>query len=138
MAPEGMQLWEVWTGVAGELEYQNAKAGSSSECFSVSNSGKPIGARPAKRPEPVPPLMAKPSAAPKPPLDLEGLITGLSTDVEDPTLIVKVKNTTYRLRMPKDQSVRMYNVGDNVRVKGWPMGTGVLLATTIEVVYDKR
>ena len=33
MAPEGMDLWHVWTGVAADLEYQNAKAGSSSECF---------------------------------------------------------------------------------------------------------
>ena len=33
--------------------------------------------------------------------------------------------------------MRMYNVGDNVRVRGWPMGQGVLLATGIEVVYNK-
>ena len=69
---------------------------------------------------------------------MEGIITGISTDIEDPTLIVRVKNTTYRLRMPRDQSVRMYNVGDNVRVRGWPMGEGVMLATLIEVVYNKR
>ena len=138
LAPEGMELWQVWTGVAAELEYQNAKTGLSSDCAAVSNSGKPLGAKPAKRPEPVPPLMAKPASTAKPPLDMEGIVTGMSTDIEDPTLIVRVKNTTYRLRMPRNQSVRMYNIGDNVRVKGWPMGTGVMLATTIEVVYNKR
>ena len=64
-------------------------------------------------------------------------MTGLSTDIDEPVLIVKVKNTNYRLRMPKDQSVRMYNVGDNVRVRGWPMGTDVILATGIQVIYTK-
>jgi hypothetical protein len=138
LAPEGMELWQVWTGVAADLEYQNARFGSSSDCFSMSSSGRPAGNKPAKRPEPVPPLMAKPAASPTPPLDLQGVVTGISTDVEDPTLIVRVKNTNYRLRMPRNQSVRMYNVGDNVRVRGWPMGDGVLLATAIEVVYNKR
>ena len=137
-APEGMDLWHVWTGVAGDLEYQNAQAGFSDGCFSANDSGKPIGSKPAKRAAPVPPRMAKPTTPAKPPLDLEGVVTGLSTDLDDPTLIVKVKNTSYRLRMPKDQSVRMYNVGDNVRVRGWPMADGVMLATGIEVVYNKR
>ena len=138
LAPEGMELWQVWTGVAAELEYQNAKAGPSPDCAAVSSSGKPLGSKPAKRPEPVPPLMAKPAASPKPPLDMEGVVTGISTDIEEPTLIVRVKNNSYRLRMPRNQSVRMYNVGDNVRVRGWPMGEGVMLATLIEVVYNKR
>jgi hypothetical protein len=39
--------------------------------------------------------------------------------------------------MPKDQSVKKYNVGDNVRVNGWPMGDGVVLMTSIEVVYGR-
>jgi hypothetical protein len=82
--------------------------------------------------------MARPSASPTPPLDLLGTVTGISTDVYEPTLIVKAKSQTFRLRMPKNQSIRKYNLGDNVRVKGWPMGDGVMLATTIDVVYDKR
>jgi hypothetical protein len=82
--------------------------------------------------------MAKPAKSPTPPLDLEGVVTGISTDVEEPILIVTVKNTAYRLRMPRNQSVRLYNVGDNVRIKGWPMGDDVLLATVIEVIYNKR
>jgi hypothetical protein len=40
--------------------------------------------------------------------------------------------------MPRNQSIRKFNLGDNVRVKGWPMGDDVMLATTIEVVYGKR
>ena len=138
LAPEGMELWQVWTGVAADLEYQNARAGSSSACFSTSSSGRALGNKPAKRPDPVPPLMAKPSKAPTPPLDLQGVVSGISTDIEEPTLVVKVKNTNYRMRMPRNQSVRLYNVGDNVRVRGWPMGSDVLLATSIEVIYNKR
>ena len=69
---------------------------------------------------------------------MEGVVTGLSTDIDEPVLIVTVKSTDYRLRMPKDQSVRMYNVGDNVRVRGWPMGADVILTTGIQVVYSKR
>ena len=138
LAPEGMELWQIWTGVAADLEYQNARAGSSSDCFSTSSSGRPLGNKPARRPEPVPPLMAKPAASPTPPLDLQGVVTGISTDVAEPTLVVQVKNTSYRIRMPRNQSVRMYNVGDNVRVRGWPLGDGALLTTGIEVVYNKR
>lgn len=138
LAPEGMELWQVWTGVAADLEYQNARSGSSPDCFATSSSGRPTGNKPATRPEPVPPLMAKPAKSPTPPLDMEGVVTGISTNVDEPTLIVRVKKTTYRLRMPRNQSVRMYNIGDNVRVKGWPLGEGVLLATGIEVLYDKR
>jgi hypothetical protein len=139
LAPEGMQLWQVWTGVAADLEYNNARAGLSSDCLATSSSGLPVGKTPAARPTPVPPLMARPAASPTPPLDFLGVVTGISTDVEDPTLIIRAdKKGTYRLRMPKNQSVKMYNVGDNVRVKGWPMGDGVMLATGIEVVYNKR
>jgi hypothetical protein len=138
LAPEGMELWQVWTGVAADLEYQNALGGSSDACYSTSSSGQPLGKKPAKRPKPVPPLMAKPAPAPVPPLDLQGVVSGMSTDAEEPTLIVKVKNTEYKLRMPRDQSVRLYNVGDDVRIKGWPLGPGALLATKIEVVYNQR
>ena len=138
LAPEGMELWQVWTGVAADLEYQNALGGSSDACYSTSSSGQPLGKKPVQRPKPVPPLMAKPAPAPVPPLDLQGVVSGMSTDAEEPTLIVKVKTTEYKLRMPRDQSVRLYNVGDNVRIKGWPLGPGALLATKIEVVYDKR
>lgn len=138
LAPEGMDLWHVWTGVAADLEYQNGLQGHNASCHTTSDSGRSIGKKPAKRPAPVPPLMAKPNASPKPPLNVLGVITDISTDINDPTLIVQVKNTTYRLRMPRDQSVKMYNVGDNVRVKGWPMGEGVMLATGIEVLYNKR
>lgn len=138
LAPEGMELWQVWTGVAADLEYQNALDGFDAGCLATSSNGRPLGARPKARPAPVAPLMARPSPPPTPPLDMLGVITGISTDVNDPTLIVKVKAQTYRLRMPRNQSVRLYNLGDNVRVKGWPMGDGVLLATTIEVVYNKR
>ena len=57
----------------------------------------------------------------------------------DPTLIIKTaKNAVYRLRMPRNQSVKTINVGDNVRARGWPMGDGVMLATGVEVVYNKR
>ncbi len=140
LAPEGMELWQVWTGVAADLEYQNALSGSDNGCLAVSSSGRALGAKPQSRPSPVPPLMARPSASPTPPLDLLGTVTGISTDLYDPTLIVKAKekSQTFRLRMPKNQSIRKYNLGDNVRVKGWPMGDGVMLATSIEVVYDKR
>jgi hypothetical protein len=83
--------------------------------------------------------MARPSASPTPPLDLLGVVTGLSTSSDDPTLIVRTaKNDTLRLRMPRNQSVKTFNVGDNVRVVGWPMGDGVMLATAVEVVYNKR
>jgi hypothetical protein len=43
-----------------------------------------------------------------------------------------------QLRMPKNQSIKTVNLGDNVRIKGWPMGDGVMLATAVEVVYNKR
>jgi hypothetical protein len=83
--------------------------------------------------------MARPSASPTPPLDLLGVVTGISTAIEDPTIIIKtVKNDTVRLRMPRNQSVKTINLGDNVRAKGWPMGDGVMLATGVEVVYNKR
>jgi hypothetical protein len=66
-------------------------------------------------------------------------VTGISTAADDPTLIVRTaKNDTFRLRMPRNQSVKTFNVGDNVRVTGWPMGDGVMLATGVEVVYNKR
>jgi hypothetical protein len=98
-----------------------------------------MGAKPPARPTPVPPLMARPSASPTAPLDVTGVVTGISTSVEDPTLIIKTaKNVDYRLRMPRNQSVKTFNVGDNVRVKGWPMGDGVMLATGVEVIYNKR
>lgn len=135
LAPEGMDLWQVWTGVAADLEYQNARTGSQASCASLSTSGRPLSGPPAARPTPVPPLMARPAPSPSAPLDLTGVVTGISTDIADPALIVKTRNGSYRLRMPKDQSVRQYNVGDDVRVKGWPMGEGVLLATAIEVIY---
>lgn len=138
LAPEGMELWQIWTGVAADLEYQNARAGSSSACFSMSTSGRPTGNTPANRPPPVPPLMAKPAASPTPPLDLQGVVTGISTHVDNPTLIISARSTTYRLRMPWNQSVRMYNLGDNVRVRGWPMGDGVMFATGIEVTNSRR
>jgi hypothetical protein len=139
LAPEGMELWQVWTGVASELEYQNARAGSSAGCQAVSSSGRAMGLAPAARPTPAPPLMARPSASPTPPLDLLGVVTGISTSIEEPTLIVKTaKNDTFRLRMPRNQSVRTFNVGDNVRVVGWPMGDGVMFVTAVEVVYNKR
>lgn len=137
LAPEGMTLWQIWTGVAAEQEYMNARAGASATCQTISSSGRPLGGPPAPRPAPVPPLMARPSASPTPPLALTGTVTGISTDVAEPTLIVKVSNNTYRLRMPKDQSVKQYNLGDNLRINGWPMGDGVLLATNIEVVYGR-
>ena len=137
LAPEGMTLWQAWTGVAADLEYQNARAGSSSDCLALSSSGQPLGGPPAPRPTPVPPLMARPAASPTPPLLVTGTVTGISTDVTDPTLIVNAKNGTMRLRMPKDQSVRKFNVGDNVRVVGWPMGDGVMLTTSVEVVYSR-
>jgi hypothetical protein len=139
LAPEGMELWQVWTGVAADLEYQNARAGNSTGCQAISSSGRAAGVMPPARPTPVPPLMARPSASPTPPLDLLGVVTGISTDIEDPTLIIRTeKNATYRLRMPRNQSIRAINVGDNVRAKGWPMGDGVMLATGVEVVYNKR
>jgi hypothetical protein len=139
LAPEGMELWQIWTGVAADLEYQNARGGSSADCQAVSSSGRAFGAAPATRPTPVPPLMARPSASPTPPLDLLGVVTGISTSSDDPTLIVRTaKNDTLRLRMPRNQSVRTFNVGDNVRVIGWPMGEGVMLATGVEVVYNRR
>jgi hypothetical protein len=90
-----MELWQVWTGAAADLEYQNARAGSSAECLALSSSGRPMGSAPPARPTPVPPLMARPSASPTPPLDLLGVVTGMSTDVEDPTLIIRTeKNAT--------------------------------------------
>ena len=138
LAPEGMELWQIWTGVAADLEYQNARAASSSACFSMSTSGRPTGNTPANRPPPVPPLMAKPTASPTPPLDLQGVVTGISTHVDNPTLIISARSTTYRLRMPWNQSVRIYNLGDSVRVRGWPMGDGVMFATGIEVVSNRR
>ncbi len=139
LAPEGMELWQVWTGVAADLEYGNARAGAASSCMSASNSGRSNGAPPAPRPSPVPPLMARPSASPTPPIDMRGVVTGISTSVDDPTLIIKnAKNATFRLRMPRNQSVKTFNLGDDVRVQGWPMGDGVMLATVIEIVYDKR
>jgi hypothetical protein len=139
LAPEGMELWSVWTAAAADMEYKNAREGSSAACQTVSNSGRAFGAAPPARPSPVPPLMARPSASPTPPLDLLGVVTGISTDVEDPTLIIQTtKNGSFRLRMPRNQSIKTVNLGDNVRVKGWPMGDGVMLATGVEVVYNKR
>jgi hypothetical protein len=44
----------------------------------------------------------------------------------------------YRLRMPRNQSVKTFNVGDDVRVQGWPMGDGVMLATAVQVVYNNK
>ncbi len=113
LAPEGMALWQVWTGIAADQEYLNARTGPSADCLAASDSGRPLGAPPAARPSPVPPLMARPSASPTPPLLVSGVITGISTDVTDPTLIVKASSGMFRLRMPKDQSVKKYNVGDN-------------------------
>jgi hypothetical protein len=139
LAPEGMELWQVWTGVAADLEYQNARVGSSASCATVSSSGRPQGAAPAARPSPVPPLMARPSASPAPPINVLGVVTGISTDVDDPTLVIETeKKRTYRLRMPRNQSVKTFNLGDNVRAIGWPMGNESMLATSIEVVYNKR
>ncbi|MCC7368288.1 MAG: hypothetical protein IT306_07695 [Chloroflexi bacterium] len=139
LAPEGMELWQVWTGVAADLEYQNARTGLTNACTSVSSSGRQSGGAPATRPTPVPPLMARPSASPTAPLDITGVVTGISTSVDDPTLIITTtKKATYRLRMPRNQSVKTFNVGDNVRARGWPMGDGVMLATGVEVVYNKR
>jgi hypothetical protein len=137
LAPEGMTLWQAWTGIAADQEYLNARTGPSTDCLAASDSGRPLGASPAPRPSPVPPLMARPSASPTPPLRVNGVVTGISTDVNDPTLIVTANNSTYRLRMPKDQTVKKYNVGDNVRVSGWPMGDDVLLMTNIEVIYGR-
>ena len=137
-APEGMELWQVWTSVAADLEYQNAKAGFTADCFAVSNSGKPLGNKPAKRPEPVSALATKSPMPPKPPLEVEGIVTGINTASDEPLIIIRVKNTNYRLRIPREQSVRMYNIGDNVRVRGWPMGSDVMLATVIEVISNKR
>jgi hypothetical protein len=139
LAPEGMELWQVWTGAAADLEYQNARDGLSAGCQDTSSSGRALGSAPAARPSPVPPLMARPAASPTPPLDVLAVVTGISTSREDPTLIVKTaKNATFRLRMPRNQSVKAFNVGDNVRVMGWPMGDGVMLATAVEVIYNKR
>jgi hypothetical protein len=81
--------------------------------------------------------MARPAASPTPPMLVTGVVTGISTDRDDPTLIVRANNNTVRLRMPKDQSIKQYNVGDNLRINGWPMGDGVLLATSIEIVYGR-
>jgi hypothetical protein len=139
LAPEGMNLWHVWTGVAADLEYRNARAGSSSGCTSVSSSGRPAGGTPPARPTPAPPLMARPSASPTAPLDVTGVVTGISTAIDDPTLIIRTsKNVVYRLRMPRNQSVKTFNVGDDVRVQGWPMGDGVMLATAVQVVYNNK
>ncbi|MCC6178296.1 MAG: hypothetical protein IT305_23580 [Chloroflexi bacterium] len=132
LAPEGMDLWHVWTGIAQDLNYQNARAGASAACLATTSSGRALGGPPAPRPTPVPLLMARPSPSPTPPMDLVGVITGISTDVTDPTLIVRTTPGTVRLRMPKDQSVKEYNIGDSIRVRGWPMGDGVVLATAIE------
>lgn len=137
LAPEGMDLWHVWTGVAADLEFQNARAGAAPACLGLSSSGRPLGGPPAPRPSPVPPLMARPSPSPAPPLDVLGVVTGISTDVDEPTLIVQTRTGTLRLRMPKDQSVKMFNVGDNVRARGWPMGDDVVFATGVEVVYQR-
>jgi hypothetical protein len=134
-----MELWQIWTGVAADLEYQNGREGSSADCQTVSSSGRALGAAPAARPTPVPPLMARPAASPTPPLDLLGVVTGISTDDLDPTLIIQTaKSGTFRLRMPKNQSIKTINLGDNVRAKGWPMGDGVMFATGVEVVNNKR
>src|SRR5262249_18131818 len=107
----------------------------SSACQQVSSSGRPQGAAPAARPAPVPPLMARPAPSPAAPMDLKGVVSGISTDVNDPALVVRANGQVYRRRMAKDQSVKKYNLGDNVHVQGWPMGDGVMLATVIEVVY---
>jgi hypothetical protein len=139
LAPEGMALWQIWTGVAADLEYQNARNGSSMSCQTVSSSGRPAGGRPQARPSPVPPLMARPAASPTPPIDVIGVVTGISTEADDPALIIRTeKQGSFRLRMPRNQPVRMYNVGDNVRARGWPMGDGLMLSTELEVIYDKR
>jgi hypothetical protein len=139
LAPEGMELWQVWTGVATGLANSNARSSADATCLATSDSGRPLTQASGPHPTPGPPLMARSAGSPTPPLDVIGVVTGISTSVEDPTLIIKTdKGATYRLRMPRDQTVNSYTLGDNVRARGWPMGDGVMLLSSVEVLTNKR
>ena len=138
LAPEGMSLWHEWTSVAQELEYASVRSGSSAACLTVSSSGRPAGGPPAPRATPLPALLAKPAPSPAPPIDVVGTVTGISTIDSEPVIVVRAQRGQLRLRLPRNQVVRSINLGDTVRVRGWPMGDDVMLAMSIEAVGAAR
>lgn len=137
-APEGLALWNQWTYVANDLEYANGRAGVSSACRRFNSSGKPLLGPPPERPPALPSLISKPQAPPSPPIDMIAVVKGISTDALDPNLVVKGKQGELTIRMPRTQAVKTFNIGDVVRVRGWPMGDDVMWATSLEQAPGRR
>ncbi|HYU18770.1 MAG TPA: hypothetical protein VEQ11_08740 [Chloroflexota bacterium] len=138
-APEGRALWDHWAYVAQELEYANGRAGQAAGCLALNSSGRANSSAPAaRRPTPVPPILSRPIGSPTPALDLVGVVVGISTDPEDPTLVVKTDRGEMSVRMPKTQVVKTFNMGDTVRVRGWPLSDDVMLASSVEIVPPRR
>ncbi len=131
-APEGLALWREWTSVARDLELASTRYGPSRDCRGLSSTAR----REPRRDEPRYSLSAdeirRPGPAPDPPLEYTGTIVGISTDFDEPTLVLKTTRREILIRMPKTQIVKTYNLGDRVRARGWPMSDAVMLSSNVE------
>jgi hypothetical protein len=138
LAPEGPVLWQHWHYVGHDLYYESGRAGASNACLDLNSSGRSSAGVVQKRSTPVPALMARPSASPTPPIDLTGVISGISTDDDEPLLILKADRREMQIRMPRTQVVRTFSLGDTVRARGWPLSDNVMLATSLEILRGRR
>jgi hypothetical protein len=131
-APEGLGLWREWSNVAKQLELANARFGESRDCKQLNSTGRKEPRREEARYALRDSEIRKPRPAPEPPMQHSGTIVGISTDFEEPTLVLGTGRREILIRMPKTQIVKTYNLGDRVRAKGWPMGEDVMLSTVVE------
>jgi hypothetical protein len=131
-APEGMALWRAWSSVARDLETDHARSGRSDDCMDLNSSGRRQMVRSENRRPLSASAIARPGSSPDPLLEYSGTISGISTDFDEPTLVLKTLRREILIRMPKTQIVRTYNIGDRVKARGWPLSDDVMLATEVE------